>query len=36
MRQVGDDVVITFDSENSITIEDSSVSSVRSSDFFFV
>lgn len=35
MRQVGDDVVITFDADNSITLENTRLSSVTSSDFLF-
>jgi Ca2+-binding RTX toxin-like protein len=36
MRQVGDDVVITFDVDNSITLEDYRVTSLTSADFLFV
>jgi Ca2+-binding RTX toxin-like protein len=36
MQQVGDNVVITFDSANSITLADTSLRSVTSEDFLFV
>ena len=36
MRQVGDDVVITFDGANSITLVDTRIYSVTSEDFLFV
>jgi Ca2+-binding RTX toxin-like protein len=36
MRQVGDDVVITFDGANSITLADTRLHSITSEDFLFV
>lgn len=36
MRQVGDDVVITFDADNSITLEDYRIGYLSSADFLFV
>jgi hypothetical protein len=36
MQQVGTDVVITYDGNNSITLHDQQVANIHASDFLFV
>jgi hypothetical protein len=36
MKQVGDDVVITYDGNDSITLQNVQVANLHATDFFFV